>query len=110
MKTEITPSQAADELMKDELNGFTRAGANALAQYIEDQEDESFVFNTTDIRCAWTQYESLTDFITKRFNCLEDAGIRDGLTSEDLYDSIREVIRDCSELIEFEGGIIVKDF
>lgn len=118
MKTTLTTSQAAHILIDDENANWSRAGAYALTEYLENLEEETgkeMEFCAVAIRCDFSEYASLSDFREEYFADDEQAreaiGAESGDEDEEELDTLMaEYIRDHGELIEFEGGIIVSSF
>jgi hypothetical protein len=118
MKTTLTTSAAAEILANDENSSFSRLGAYALVDYLEQLEEdtgEEMEFDRVAIRCEFSEYESLQAWADDYFNDsaaslaldLNEAGELDDKNAED---KIREYIQDHGQLIEFSGGIIVSSF
>ncbi len=116
MKLQLSTSHAVDLLRQDEYAGWSYKGATALVEYLEELEEdrgEEINFNCIDLRCEFSEYQSVQDWLTSRFgrplrDALKFADIDCDLSSDyDVYESISEYIRDRGTLIEFEGGIIV---
>lgn len=57
MKMTLTTSQAVDILMKDDYASWTREGATALVEWL-DEIDENAELDLVAIRCQYTQYGS----------------------------------------------------
>jgi hypothetical protein len=126
MKTTLTTSQAAHILADDENSSFTLAGAYALADYLEQLEEdcgEEIEFDHVAIRCDYSEYESFQKWGEDYFGgwnklCAEFGddycGPLEDETPEDYAerfdDAIREYIERRGILIEFDGGIIVSSF
>ena len=115
MKTTLTTPQAAHRLIDDANANWSRAGAFALVEYLEELEEdigETIEFCPVAIRCDYSQYDSLEDWAKEQWG--EDLAFeywRDENGDEDEQDEkIREFIRDRGQLIEFDGGIIVSSF
>ena len=112
----LTTSQVADELRKDTNANWSYAGANALAEYLEEYEEstgEEIELDTCAIRCDFSEYASLQDWAHDHFsNALEELGFDETEENDDdeVNDKIREYIQDHGQLIEFDGGIIVSSF
>ena len=116
MKTTLSTSAAAEILANDENSIFSRLGAFALVEYLEELEDstgEEMEFDPVAIRCDFAEYDSLTEWAEDYFsgdnwrdnvNCDYDAD------DDTLEEKIREYIQDRGQLIEFSGGIIVSNF
>lgn len=117
MKTTLTTSQIADALKQDSNAAWSYAGARALAEYLEQLEEdtgEEMELDVVAIRCDFSEYASLKDWAleyfggderaAKEFNCKPEE-------LEDYQDKIRDYIQDRGPLlIEFSGGIIVSSF
>lgn len=114
MKTTLTTTEAAHRLIDDNNANWSRAGAFALVEYLEELEEdigEEIEFCPVAIRCDYSQYADLQEWGGERWYL--DADMRDDLNleiDEDPDDSIREFIQDHGTLIEFDGGIIVSSF
>jgi hypothetical protein len=116
MKITVSISQAAGELMSDTNAKWSRAGAFALAEYLEEYEEstgEEIELDVCAIRCDFSEYSSLLDWAHDYFsNALEELGFDETEENDDdeVDDKIREYIQDHGQLIEFDGGIIVSSF
>jgi hypothetical protein len=126
MKQTLTTTQAASLLADDEYSSFSYHGALALAEYLEQLEQdtgEEMEFCNVAIRCDYSEYESLQKWGEDYFGgwnklceefgedyCgpLEDESPEE--YAERFDDAIREYIQDRGQLIEFDGGIIVSSF
>tara|TARA_R100000388_G_scaffold54987_1_gene40778 strand:+ start:253 stop:573 length:321 start_codon:yes stop_codon:yes gene_type:complete len=106
MKTEMTTYECAKALTHDEYANWTRSGAFALVEYLEQMEEDcgtSIEFDPVALRCEFSEYESFNEF-AKEF------------WSDDCHlywatdDVIRNFIQDRTTLIEFDGGLIIQDF
>jgi hypothetical protein len=124
MKTTLTTSQAAQILVDDENANWTRAGAYALAEYLENLEEdtgEQIEFCRVSLRCDFSEYADLEDWAVDYFSDSKQASDAMGLEldmdgetwtgdEEEIQDAIRSHIQDHGTLIEFNGGIIVSSF
>lgn len=117
MKKTLTTSEIADELFNGGQNGFSYAGARALAEYLEEMErdtGEEVELDAVAIRCDFAEHESLAAWRKDYFGSLEDAADRCGFDfdcdEDEADEKTREFIRDNGHLIEFGGGIIVSSF
>ena len=116
MKATLTTSEAAEILANDENSSFSRLGAYALAEYLEEYEEstgEELEFDFVAIRCDFSEHSSLTDWADEYFGT--NADWRSIIGCEDCEDDntdarIRDYINDHGQLIEFDGGIIVSSF
>jgi hypothetical protein len=120
MKTTLSTSHAAEILANDENSSFSRLGAYALVDYLEQMEEdtgEEMEFDRVGIRCDFSEYESALE-------CAVDYGWSHEADILDADDNIRpddEVLEENEELalkwlqnrtqvIEFDGGVIVSSF
>jgi len=116
MKIEITANELANLLLQDEYTDWTRAGALALANHyaeFEEQSGEDLTVNPTEIRTLWSELECLEDFGCGYFGSDKQAKIELDCEDQDqdvIESCIRTFIEANTDLIEFDGGILVKDF
>jgi hypothetical protein len=116
MKKTLTTYDIAHELLQDTNAAWTRAGAFALAEYLEDYEEstgEEMEMDVVAIRCDFSEYSSLVDWATDYFTQWRgDLNIDENLDEGDekIDEAIRSYIQDNGQLIEFDGGIIVSSF
>ena len=118
MKTTITTSQAAHMLIDDKNANWSRNGATALVEYLEELEADrgkEIEFDPDAIRCDFAEYASLADFRDDYFADDEQAreaiGAEAGGEDDEELDTLTsEYIQDHGTLIEFDGGIIVSSF
>tara|TARA_R110000850_G_scaffold274950_2_gene413249 strand:- start:541 stop:903 length:363 start_codon:yes stop_codon:yes gene_type:complete len=120
MKTTLSTYQIAAALIQDENANWSRSGSLALAEYLEEMEEctgEELELDVVAIRCDFSQFESLQDWITEYYGfaletSMGHAGV--DLDGEEDYEAIDELIRehiqDHGHLVEFDGGIIVSSF
>ena len=108
MHIQLSTNEIARHLHNDEYASFSRKGAYALAEYLEDWErdiDEQRELDVIEIRCSYAEYDSLLDWAKDYYG--------DGLAvSEEEFSEnwARNQIQDNGVLIEFDGGIIVSEF
>jgi len=89
--------------MADENAAWSMAGAFALAEHLEQIEEDcgtEIEFDRVALRCEYSEHESLQEWARYYFNS-DDEGDAE---------KIREFIYDRGQLIEFDGGIIVSEF
>jgi hypothetical protein len=121
MKLTLTTNHAAHLLIQDENANWTRAGAFALVEYLEELEENTGVeieFCPVAIRCDYSQADSLQNWLMEHHGAstldfaLEYSGIdMDGTEDTDeIDDLIRSYIQNHGTLLEFDGGIIVSSF
>jgi hypothetical protein len=108
MKQTMTTSQIADALRADDNADWSYAGARALAEYLEQYEEdtgEDMEFDRVAIRCEFSEYANAT----------EAAGNYDFEPDEDADEDEAEAaalkfLNDRTMVIEFSGGIIIQDY
>lgn len=121
MKQILTTYDIADALSTDENANWSRAGACALAGFLDENMPEDAEFNRVDIRCDWSEYDSLLAFAEDYFTDYGQAADALGLniamsgdefeeTEEEVEEAVREYIEGNGVLIEFDGGVIVSSF
>jgi hypothetical protein len=125
MKKTLTQYDIAHELLQDDNAAWTRAGAFALAEHLEQYEEETgeeMEFDHVAIRCDFSEYKSILAFADEYFGGdnrqaadalgLEIAISGDEFEEEDweVENAVRDYIEGRGQLIEFEGGIIVSSF
>jgi hypothetical protein len=116
MKTTLSTTQAAHMLLDDDNANWSRAGAFALAEYLEELEEdmgnEEIEFCPCSIRCEFSEYADLQEWANEQFreNLKDQFDLDADYLPEELNDRIREYIQDRGTLIEFDGGVIVSSF
>ncbi len=118
MKHTLTTYEIADYLHADKFAGWTRPGAFALAEYLENLEQdlgEEMELDVVAIRCDFNEYTSLEEwaelyFYSSTSDYEDSLGLTENSTEEDRNDCIREYILDHGQLVEFDGGVIVSSF
>ena len=108
MKQTMTTSQIADALRADDNADWSCAGARALAQYLEQYEEdagEDMEFDRVAIRCEFSEHTSATE-------AAEDYGWEaDKDTDEDQNEvAALEFLQGRTAVIEFDGGVIIQNF
>jgi hypothetical protein len=116
MKIEITANELANLLLQDEYTDWTRAGALALANHyaeFEEQSGEDLTVDVIEIRTLWSELECLEDFGREYFGSDELCKIELDCEDQDqdvIESCIRTFIEANTDLIEFDGGVIVSSF
>lgn len=74
MKKLVYEYEFVDALVSDEYASFSRQGAIALYNFLEDTEDENYEFDPVGIRCTYSEYENLKECLDNYdyINTLED--------------------------------------
>ena len=110
MKNTLSVYEIADLLQRDEYAGWSYEGSLALAEYLDNLDQESGEDTELDvvaIRCEWSEYESAQD-AASNYSWHEeiDPEELDGMKEK----SALEYLQKRTKVIEFEGGIIIADF
>ena len=121
----MTTYDIANELIDDENANWSRAGAFALAEHLEEYEEITgyeLEFDHVAIRCDFSEYKSILAFADEYFGGdnrqaadalgLEIAISGDEFEEEDweVENAVRDYIEGRGMLIEFDGGVIVSSF
>jgi len=107
----LNTSQAAHLLVSDEYAGWTYSGAHALVEYLEDLEEQlgtPMEFDTVAIRCDYSEYKHAVEYADQFAEFTDE--IVEGETSEENEARALEFLQERTQVIEFEGGIIVMSF
>ena len=108
MKRTLSTYEVAGALMSDSNAAWTRAGAYALAEYLEEIERESATeieMDVCSIRCDFSEYTSAT------LAALADAWRKDEEKSDEENETeALDYLTDHTSVISFDGGIIIQNF
>ena len=101
MITHVTQSEFIDTFKQSELrkNNFSYDGLIALFEYLEDLEEdtgEQINFDMVSICCDYSEYKNTDEFIIDYQDSTE---LHENLD----YSEIISVLREHTEVIEFEG-------
>ena len=108
MKLTLTTYQIAGYLMQDDNAKWSRAGAYALADYLQEMEEstgEEQELDVVAIRCEFSEYPT----------AVEAAGEYGWAPEPDEYDDANESaalswLHDRTSVITFNGGVIISRF
>ena len=109
----LSTNEIANELASDENANFTYSGGLALAEFLEEMEDESnpTEFCRVAIRCDFTQYDTLKEWAEDWFvDFMADFNLDSDSEEDEIEEEIRNYINDNGILLEFDDGIIVSSF
>jgi len=115
MKKTLNTNQIADALRADDNANWSYNGARALAEYLEEYEEnagQEMELDVVAIRCDFSEYASLRAWAGEYFaDWRDELSLPEGMAGEEEEDdAIREYIRDHGDVIEFDGGVIVSNF
>jgi len=106
----LNTTQAINRLLEDEYAGWSRGGATAIIEYLEQLEDDtgdSLELDVVAIRCDFSEYTNATD-------CAEEYDEWNNLTdfegSEEIEERATEWLQEQTTVISFPGGVIVGAF
>ena len=108
MKETLTTSQVADRLLQDDNAAWSYAGARAIAEHLEQIEEDTGAdmdFDRVAIRCEFSEYTSAREAAANYdWEPDEDAD------EDEAEKSALQYLQDRTTVIEFTGGIIIQDF
>ena len=108
MKATLSTYQAADLLKADSNANWSRSGALALVEHLEQLEEDcgtEIEFDAVAIRCDYSEYASALEAAKEYgFEPEEDAG------EEEREQAAIEWLQDQTQVIEFHGGVIIASF
>tara|TARA_R100000655_G_scaffold37588_2_gene72227 strand:+ start:4050 stop:4394 length:345 start_codon:yes stop_codon:yes gene_type:complete len=92
-------------------NYYTRCGALALGEWLDEYMPDDHPFDSVAIRCAFESFKSFEEFVEEEFGsqqeCAETLGIEDWDDSEKRVEAIKKHINKTRAYIEHEEGLIV---
>jgi hypothetical protein len=100
----LSTYEIADRLLRDSNACWTRAGAFALAEYLQELEDstgEQIEFDAVAIRCDYSEFPSAVE-------AHNDITSGHDLT-EDEEETALERLREVGQVIVFDGGVIISN-
>jgi hypothetical protein len=106
MKLTLTTSAAVELLKVDQYARWSRAGAAALVEHLEQLEKDcgtEIEFDHVAIRCDFTEYKSALEAATQY-------GFEPSAFQAEDDDAAFEWLQDRTQVIEFEGGVIIRNF
>jgi hypothetical protein len=113
MKTTLSTSQAAELLKSDTNANWSRSGAYALVEYLEQLEEdtgEELELDVVAIRCDYSEHESaLEAALEYGFEPNPNLG-EEPQSEEDKEADALAWLQDNTQVIEFDGGIIIANF
>ena len=113
MKTILSTSQAADLLKADTNASWSRLGAFALVEHLEQLEEDTgteIEFDAVVIRCDYSEYDSaLEAALEQGFEPNPNLG-EEEQSQEDKEADALSWLQDQTQVIEFDGGVIIANF
>jgi hypothetical protein len=113
MKQVLSTHDIAHQLHNDENAGWSWSGALALAEWLQEFEENSGVemgLDVVAIRCEFSEHGSLEELAESHMGdkWRSELGVEDD--DDDFDDEIRRWANNHTTLIEFDGGVIVQDW
>ena len=108
MKRTLSTYEVAGALMADKNAAWSRAGAYALTEHLEEIERESATEIELDvcaIRCEFSEYASAT-LAALAYAWQKD----DDKSDEENETEALDYLTDHTSVIQFDGGVIIQDF
>ena len=115
----LTTTEAADLLLRDENAAWSYNGARALVEYLEDYEGNStpIEFDRVAIRCEFSEYKSALEAARAYGNDYSVSPVDDDDNERPMDEVIAELeaycldwLQDNTQVIQFDGGIIIQDY
>lgn len=108
MKITLNTNDIVNHLLRDTNARWSRDGAEALAEHLEEMEESSgqeMDLDVVAIRCEFSEF----------FSAVEAAGEYGWSAYESEYDDANEAaalswLQDRTSVIEFDGGVIISQF
>ena len=113
MKTTVSIYDFRDAFLQSDTrkDTFSYQGLTALYEYFEQYEedcDTEIDFDMVAICCEYTEYERAVE-AADNYTEFTDVVIEDE-TSEENEERALEFLQENTQVIEFDGGIIIQDF
>lgn len=108
MKETLTTHEIAHKLREDENANWSYAGALALAEYLEQLEEdigEEMEFDRVGIRCDYSERASASE-AASNYDWEADKDNDEDQNEE----AALEFLQGRTTVIEFDGGVIIQNF
>ncbi len=113
MKTTLSTSQAVNLLLSDSNAGWSRAGARALVEYLEEiesSEGDEIEFDACALRCDYSEWETaLEAAIEYGYEPNPNLG-EEAQDADDRELDALDWLTDHTAVIKFPAGIIIATF
>jgi hypothetical protein len=110
VKTYIHNSELYHDLKKMDRSNFSYDGACALMEYLKDLSEEigeNIEYDPIAFCCDFTEYETIGMLCDDYSNAPQADDYSD---PDDWEEAAKEWLRDNTQVIEFDGGIIIQAF
>jgi hypothetical protein len=113
MKATLTTSQAAAMLKADTSANWSHAGARALIEHLEQLEEDTgteMELDAVAIRCDYSEHESALQ-AANEYGFEPNPNLGDGEQDDDDKEADALAwLQDNTQVIEFDGGVIIQNF
>ena len=115
MKRTLGTHDIVDALMRDEYAGWSYEGAKALAEWLEELEEDcgaEYELDTVALRCEYNEYESALDAYCTH-NGMVELLAQKVLGAEDAEEAEEEALNwldDRTVVIRHDKGVIIQAF
>ena len=96
--------EIANYLKNDQYAAWSYNGAKALAEYLDDM-DEDMELDIVDIRCTYSEYDNAVEAASS-YSWDKDTD----QDEEEQEANALEYLQDHTQVIQFDGGIIIQQF
>ena len=116
MKQTLSHYEVVNAIWEVYDHQFSYAAAQELASYYEDLEEEigeEIELDPVAIACEWTEYandEELVEAYEYLLPDADDSDDQEGWKPEDKLAAIKDYLMQDTDLIEFDGGYLVRAF
>jgi hypothetical protein len=112
MKNTLSVSNIADALLSDQYASWSYEGAQVLAEYLDNLDQEMETDTELDvcaIRCDFNEYNSALDAAKANgFEVDEDDGYLD--SEDEQEEKALEYLQQYTTVIKFNGGVIIQNY
>ncbi len=108
----INFSQFCDSFGEDSRNQFSYEGKKALFDYLEQYEEETgekIELDPIALCCDYTEYETAIEAAVNYSTFLNEEELKE-LDEEEKEEEALKFLRDNTQVIEFDKGIIIQEF
>ena len=113
MKTTLNTHDITNALLNDKHANWSYNGAKALAEYLEQYEEDCGIELEMDVvalRCEFTECSDVFEWGKSYFTNNQFRALFDDVDGDALEDAIMLYIQERGILLEFEDGVIVSEF
>ena len=112
MYQKLSTYEAIKLLKYDHSAGWSWEGATALIEYLENLEDsldKPIEFDRVALRCDFSEYDSVLD-AAEHYDFIPPDDDDEDEDEDEIEADALKYLEDRTTVIQFEGGVIIKDF